>query len=152
METTENEPATEEGQNESANVDLVVESPAPTHSKALDTSSTTDNPSPSNKNGQKRKSDSSSIDTINEQTSRLELSKPQNESTSDISLPTPLITLATMGSSIATREKRIRKQKAYDDDYVTFNPLPSMAASYRQEGFNLKIYILLLLNKNVNFE
>lgn len=71
-------------------------------------------------------SPTSIIDTINEQTSRLGLQAeppppqpPQSSTRQQQQQPAPIV---------STREKRVRKQKAFDDDFVMFSPLPSLFA------------------------
>lgn len=117
--------------------------------------------------GVKRKSteNSSTIESINERTSRLGLqtavesasSAPQSPSVSSMSSSSPsppstvdcssyssnnmsavvasTTTTTTTTPNVplsmsSTREKRIRKQKAYDDDFLMFSPLPSWQANH----------------------
>lgn len=136
--------------------------------------------------GVKRKptENSSSIESINDKTSRLGLqttaesasSAPQSPSVSSMSSSSPsppstvdcssyssnnvsavvATTTTTTTPSVplsmsATREKRIRKQKAYDDDFLMFSPLPSWQANHnlaRADSNGFLFFICLFSSRN----
>lgn len=117
--------------------------PPPPTTPTLQMNISNDDIQTNNGGGVKRKSEGPCmIDSINERTSRLGLqaeSSPSssfnssnNSSNSNLTTATTTITTPhpPPTSLSATREKRIRKQKAFDDDFLMFSPLPSWQASH----------------------